>query len=492
MARDIAREPIRHIILSPRVVVAGIVTILLLASGAGVYWQWRFGLPPATDDLPAVHRFTAELTGGLAFDSPDNALHRYRSLFMDTLGTPGARVSMYRPVDGEGNELFRDWIEARLDQSLARIREGEWGDARHEPIIERMRAFRPIFDGIDHAADAEHFRARYSSSGDTFVPSDDDEPMSAIEILITHLSLFRAMSELNVAQMRVSANTGAWDDALQRLRSGLRLAKHSSQDAFLLAALVSSHIELETLEELRLALRETAPPARTLDAMIESIESLDPPPAIADRLPIELLGVISAIRWEWAPDRGDMLSVYYWSERLSTPPPRDSVRDAKRYFTELAAYTSLPRVQRDATIAPDPGAAAYYTWSFDRVRNTHDAQVTARAGTLALLRVLRFERGHGRLPVSLEEAMTPQQATDPVTGVPFTYIAGRDGMRVADPSNDAAVASTFSRNHQNPAVPVGDRWPFTLHAPLEASGYLGNVEFTRRRGEIYMPPNAAP
>jgi hypothetical protein len=492
MARDTVREPIRHIVLSPRVVAVGILTVLLLAAGAGVYWQWRFALPAKTNDLPAIHAFTAEVTDGLAFDSPDNALVRYRALFMGTLGTPGAQVSVHRAVEGVGNDLFRNWVGVRVDQSLARLREGEWGDPRHDPIVQRMTEFRPILDGLDHAADATHFRARYTASGDTFNPSDEDTPLSAIEVLISHLSLARALGELNAAQLRVSANTGAWDDVVQRVRSGVRLSEHSSQEPFLLSLLVAATTEREVLEELRLVLRETSPPPGALDAMIDSIEMLDPPAPIATRLPMELLGLIASIRWEWDMEQGDMFSAYYWSQRLSSPPPRDSVRDARRYCAELAAYSSRSRAQRNASVPPDPGAAAYYMWSSDRVIDARDAQITERAGTLALLRILRFEREHGRLPRTLDEAMTTEQATDPVTGVQFTYLVGRDGMRAADPTNDAAIASAFSRNHQNPTVPVGERWTFTLHAPLEAAAYLKTVELTQRRAEIYIPPNATP
>lgn len=495
MARDTVREPIRHIILSPRVVVVGIVTILLLAAGAGVYWQWRYALPPKTNDLPALHAFTAEITDDLAFDGPDNALVRYRALFMGTLGTPGAQVSVRRVVDGEGNDLFRNWVGARVDQSLARLREGEWGDPRHEQAIERMREFRPILDGLDHAADAEHFRARYTASGDTFNPSDEDKPLSAIEVLISHLSLARALGELNAAQMRVSANSGAWDDVVQRVRSGLRLAEHSSQEPFLLSLLVAATMEREILEELRLVLRETSLPPDALDAMIDSIEMLDPPAPIATRLPLELLGLIGAIRWEWDMEQGDVFSAYYWSQRLSSPPPRDSVRDARRYYAELAAYSSRSRAQRNASVPPDPGAAAYYTWSSDRAIDARDAQITERAGTLALLRILRFEREHGRLPRSLDEAMTTEQATDPVTGQPFVYLVGRDGMREIDPTIDEGAAPLQTRAMGVRPVqvePVGPRWGFTLHAPLEAAAYMRNIEFTQRRGEIYIPPNAVP
>lgn len=490
MARDTIREPIRHIVIAPRVVACGAALILLLASAAGVYWHWRFGLPPRTDDLRAIHAASATITNDLPFDSPDNALHRYRALFIDVLGAPGADI----PFHGSSNEreTLRLWRQAQRNNVFSNLRAGEWGDPRHAPMLSLLPAFRPVLDALDHAAELERFRPRYSSSGDVFNPVKDKGPVSATEVQQSHISAFRFLGLVNAAQMRVSAHSGDWADVEQRVRSGRRLASHLGDEPFLFSLVIGASVDATTLEELRLILGETEPPRSTIDALIDLVATPEPQPMRAARLELEKRRLVGEVRWAFGSDAGDVWTSYFWETRFESESPRRIIRDGNRYIDEMARYMALSRDERDRAAPPDAGAAADYVWPLDRAFASLDQAITQRAGTLALLRILRFEREHGRLPRTLDEAMTTEQATDPVTGKPFVYLIGRDGMREVDPTLDE---TSGVRTHPlAPAVasPVGPRWRFTLHAPLEAAAYMSNVELTRRRGEIYIHPNATP
>lgn len=488
MARNLsAREPIRHRLLSPRAAGSGAALLLLLAVGAGIYWTHRFALPPSEDALPRLHAMSAEATGGLAFDSSDNAVVRYRVAIVDLLGLDSTR-ERWR---GGGNDLYRRWQEARRDDSINRLRLGVWGDPRHVTGLAMLAELRPVLDALDVASDAPHFRPRYSSSGDIFRPSDDGEPVEAVDILLRHLSVFRQFGELNAMRLRAAANTGDWDDAVRAVRTGLRMARHIAEEPFAISMLVGLSIDGITLDELRLTLGEVDMPPQVCDAMVAEIDAagdLAVTPGFAASERMALGGAIRAVLLE--EGGRNPFALRYWEARFGYPPPRDAMRDGARYFEALERFAAMSYAERTAEGPPTPGAAGWFIGAFAQTFQTADVFRTERAATVALLLLERHHRLTGAWPATLEQAMAPERAIEPNSRAPFVYLPGSDGLRpegrgtVGDFTPSArAVAATQAFALFEAPEGVGPRWAFTLLAPAEAV-FVRDPEFTRRRGPI--------
>ncbi len=468
--------------------------VVLVAGGAGGYWQWRYALPPKIDTIGPIHQLTAETTGGLAFDSPDNAVNGYRALFMDLLGLSGAMHDTRTP--DAGNALYAEWWSMRKDLAVDALLKGEWGDPRHAEPMARLARLRPILDALDDAVDAEGFRARYSASGDIYNPSDGREIVEGVDILLPHLSPFRALGELNAAQMRVSAQGGDWADLARRAGAGLRHANHCAAEPFIISAMVGVSLHAQLFQELRFIANELALPPEVCDALIAEIEAAGEPPSLLTSLESDRLCLPSSIRWYYIEESGGgPLWADFWIARFGGPSPRVAMRDGERYYEEMKRYAAMPYAERSSAVPPDPGEAKWFIGSFWRVIDQHDTVRAQRAATIAILRLERFHALNGSWPANLEEAMTREQTLEPVTGAPFIYLLGADGMRPeikgdkaeAYLPSDLALARTKNMAFEKEEELAGPGWPFTLLAPTEAM-FVKDPEFTTRRGVIWEPP----
>lgn len=473
------RDSNLHGLISPRAACWVLGVVLAVSVGLGGWWRWRCALPAKVDALPAFNALAGEASG-ISLDSPDNALPRYRALWMDTLGLPGA---MFDTFDADvGNALYRDWRTAQR-ASYNNLLHGEWGDPRHGQRKAVLAGLRPILDALDSAADAPAFRAPYTSSHDIFNPAAPGEPQGAPEILLPHLSMLRQLGLLNTIQMRASAHAGDWDDVARRVRTGMRTAGHAWSEPVLISALVGVAIEALLLEEVRMTLLEHDVPGAACDALIAEIEGVGEPPSLVAALRGERLAMPAVIRWviEEASGTSGPASVTYWQARFNNPPPRAALRDGQKFYEQFEAYAAMTHAERAGALPPNPGKAAQFVPGARTILTQHDIIVASRAATLTLLRLERFHAAHGRWPASLAEAMPEDQTIEPVTGAPFVYRPGPDAAaNAAPPARERAPG--------DPPPHVGARWPFTLMAPQEATTFLSDPQFTRRRTEIEPDP----
>ncbi len=466
--------------------------VVALAGAGGGAWQWWFGLPPEIDGPATMNRISAERFGDLAYDSPDNAVVHYRTLFVDVLGLPGAPQNWYH--EDAGNSLLRQWQAARRDSRLSNLIMGDWDDPRQDKGKRLLAQLRPILDPLDRAADARGFRPRYSASSDIFNPDDSGGPIGPIDITLSHLGLFRSINELNTIFLRAAANDDDWTGVTRRVRTGMRHARHTACEPFFISTMVAISIEHTTLQELRFTINEHDIPADACDAMIDELERA-PAHDMSYSLETERLAYPSAIRYTYLGESRDFFTPEYWRAVVENPPPRLALRDGRRFHAEMEAYIALPHAQRTSQPIPDAGTAAYFLPAFSRVIDQFETVAAQRAATIVLLRLERFHAMNGRWPATLTEAMTPEQATDPVTGAPFIYLVGSDGLSppIDDENEEAylpsdlALARTRGLTFERTSETVGPGWPFTLLAPAEAM-FVRDPEFTTRRGVIWEPP----
>lgn len=109
-------------------------------------------------------------------------------------------------------------------------------------------------------------------------------------------------------------------------------------------------------------------------------------------------------------------------------PPRAGLRAGAAYYRSILEYERLSPGDRLGVTPPTPQApGADYVANVNRVIAKRDNLLTKRAATLAALRIALFRAEHGRLPSTLDEAMTREQTLDPVSGEPFDYETEADG-----------------------------------------------------------------
>jgi hypothetical protein len=480
-------------VFSARGLMLAALLVVLLAAAGGEVVRWFYGLPPEIDGPAFYNRLTAEASGDLPFDSPDNAVVHYRTLVIDVLGLPGALEWYAARSDDPRKRRWRELWTGRT--TLSNLTLGRWDDPRQADGRAMLADLRPIFEQFDVAADAPWFRPRYSASNDIFNPDDSDGPIGPVEMRVPHMGLLHAIHRLNVAQIRASAHTNDWTDVVRRVRTGLRNTRHLANEPLPWAPRWGAGMDSTTLAEVRHLINEHELPLSVCDGLIREIEEAGPIRDLATALGVERITFTSLVRDEFFEQTGSVVSVSFWRTLLNNPPPRLALRDAEQFFDQMEDYLALPYAQRSSLPIPNLGAAGWFLPSFSRIIDQLDAAVAQRAATLALLRLERFHAMNGRWPATLEEAMTREQTLEPVTGAPFIYLVGSDGLRPVVASDEAApylpsdlaLARTKNMTFEREEELAGPGWPFTLLAPVEAM-FMRDPEFTTRRGVIYRPP----
>jgi hypothetical protein len=479
------RKPRMHGVFSTRSLTATALAVLLIAFAGGGAVQWFYALPPKIDGAAFYNRVTAEATGDLPFDSPHNAVVHYRTLAIDVLGYTGANDWYGAQTD---HPLRRRWRDLWKDRTLLNLTKGDWDDPGLTKSRELLSTLRPVIEALDTAADARAFRPRYSASGDIFNPDDSSDPIGPVEMRLTHIGLFRSLAEFNAVHIRASSHTQDWPDVVRRVRTGLRHTRHLTSEPLPWAAYWGVTMESGTLSEVCHMINEHDLPLGVCDELIAELEEAGPMGSLATTLRVQRSTFPSMVRYIMLEDTGGVGSMYFWTSLMYAPPTRFALRDGDRFFDELEAHLALPYAERSIRPIPNAGAAAYYLPAFGRVIDELDGAAARRAATLALLRLERFHALNGRWPATLGEAMTPEQALEPVTGKPFVYLVGSDGMRPEVKGDDTtpylpsdlALARTRVITFEEEEELAGPRWPFTLLAPTEAM-FVRDSEFTTRR-----------
>ncbi|TVQ32575.1 MAG: hypothetical protein EA376_05370 [Phycisphaeraceae bacterium] len=348
-----------------------------------------------------------------------------------------------------GNQLYDE--VRRLNMAGRHLYFSEWMDPSLAAERERFESVRHLLQRLDEAADAPEFSIRYTS------PADGE---SQHRVLLPGLSHLSSLHLLNIIGLQIAAAEDDWDEVARRFRTAQSMSRHLT---FIPALLTWNHsvaMHWTTHDELMSILMALDVPADACEQMLEALDDL-PRPATPLWMMYEgeRLLTANAIQWIYTPGKRGFM-VYSGLLRLGLNRSIDSLNTgffnrATTPYLERAANLhprmfDTPRrgdTQRavddvyDAVVAHLKGDGSTFdslqTFTTDRVQGDPIAERSARVAIFympsimsahtmqrsmaVMLRLELFHARAGRWPDSLDEAMTPEQATDPVSGLAFRY-----------------------------------------------------------------------
>lgn len=352
---------------------------------------------------------------------------------------------LYQQIFGEWRSLDarkREVDLGRIPTVLYPLLRGEWKEEEaHGAGLEAWDALAPLVEQLEEAARMP--RMMPPEEWVTWVEESPDKFTMTV-------NGFGKVKLLPTIGMRVAAERGDWEAMDRHLETGLLMARQMSALPGSTIMVISPMAYELPLEELRRLIVEHAIPASACNRMVETIETVTYPagswesiiegwristsanlgkyfdssgrmvvwtidqPAWADRDPEwleEALERVSNVRRYWWPRRGAVEASLFeiagdaqemigraphaW-ERVGTPRGRSGQCAMRRSDGFALAFEAAVRV------------------------------IESRRGTLVMLRLERFRAQEGRWPRDLLEAMSQEEATNPVTGELFVYERGSD------------------------------------------------------------------
>ncbi|TVQ32576.1 MAG: hypothetical protein EA376_05375 [Phycisphaeraceae bacterium] len=433
MLRRRPRHPVR----------AALLCILFLAAvWVGWFVSYRISAEPVPE-WDSVERLN-ELVASRQPEE-ENAWPIYKRILIHELGYesfPSMR----------GNDLYDELGTLSSGQNEHFRITGDWNDPMWEEYRARFERLRHLLTLLDEAAAAPGFAYPY---GD--YDSGDESILGPPGILLPELGAFRFLARLNTIGLRAAAAGGDWDEVVQRLRTGLGMARHLTYQATMIEWIVGRGIATELLTELQRALMENdVPSIHCEEALAALSEATWPAIPISNALDGERLFIQSMLQWLYTPGQRGFLHyrsihdlgleraldpldtdlyhqpvfnriVNLHPKMIMTPRREASERIIEEVWVEIDAHLwrerlgldSLNSLILDRTENADvPRFLLEYVarplYNFFLCKTMH------RSASV----MLRLEAHHARTgewPDSLLDAMSPDDATDPVTGLQFRY-----------------------------------------------------------------------
>lgn len=406
--------------------IAIIAFVLIVSVGVGGFVWWRFGVPAAGDTLGPMNRLAEENAGGMAIDSPDNALHHYRAIVLDDLGLAAAEE--YDQPRDSGNRRFAIWRRWHDDDVYGELLWGDGAAFARPEIVADLEELRPILTRLDRAADAGAFRALYTASGDIFKPGPTHDPMGDSGVLVPQVGMYRRLGQLNAVRLRASVVHDDWTGLVRSTRTGLRHARHIAAEPYLMAGITALTCDEMTFDEIAFAALKHELP---LDVCRDLIDELDEagPLTLEDGLKGEVVFLPSVFSYmitsRW--DDGPLWTADFWRSRFDQPPPRVAIHHGMRYLRVLASIATLPWHERTSHTMPPKGAATNFVDMYERALREGDRRRTQRAAVRLLLLLERHHALTGQWPAALEDIMPREETLDPNTLTPFVYALTPEG-----------------------------------------------------------------
>ncbi len=306
------------------------------------------------------------LNGALAASQPSgvNGWDGLRSFLMQS-GVPRGSI----PAADIGDA----WKQVhRMDLHPSELLQNEWDDprlAQHRAALEEALVLLPA---LDEAMSAERFFVPYRWDGKTLTDVPDRRGR-ALSTMQEHFTSFKLLGAINAAAMRRAAELGDWTEAAQRFETGLALAERMSRQLTLMEWIVGLSIEGVSHQEMRSLLNEMDVPDVACVAMLGDLD-------------------LHAAPWL------DMAQVEL-GESIAASALANAGEDA-------AMVAMMRKAQREVMAI---------------VRTTTRRITAEAAATGVMLRLERFHAREGRWPATLVEAMTQEEATDPISERVFEY-----------------------------------------------------------------------
>ena len=242
----------------------------------------------------------------------------------------------------------------------------------------------------------------------------------------------RHIGEINSAAIRLDAAEGRWDRVAERVDFARAVARHALSLPTVSFAQTGLSIERGAISAAAREVRERRPGANEIDAILLAAgEAIDAASLIDAAMHGETLVVLDTVH-------------LLHTQGLSQPgmllaPPFEETR--RRIESHLAATREWARESPALGVArrePKPSSGRRFGRSAIFIEFLEDMHLptfvqsarqraTWRETEMLTLRLERFRAEHRRLPTTLDEAMTPEQTLDPVSGVPFVYELSDDG-----------------------------------------------------------------
>lgn len=387
------------------------------------------GCGPETAEALMAHQRAALPGSELATERLDALLARFE----------GASA-LWRSQKGEDDQL-RERVEM--------IRYGSWPSQEHRLSFEALKLVQPLVEELCATADPAEW----------LWPIEPDEDGSPIA-WTSHLGGVRQLALMLASSMRAAAAREDWPAFERMARTSLSLGALVGRNPTLIGQLVAISIADLTFREIRHCAIEFAVPEDALERLV-SVVCTTPVPTQPPRYwlggerlySIGFLGDFydssgQELTWKF-DDLEGADSVPEWMHFSEDGPPEAlrrvtnvralfrpgrsaAERALNAAFADLIAWAELPPDRRPHS--PPYSALARGHRIFDVFfGGGHHRAVWAASwgesfqrGTVALLRIEQFRAREGRLPQTLTEAMSVDEATDPLTGESFDYALERE------------------------------------------------------------------
>jgi len=391
------------------------------------------------------------------------------------------------------DEEWRESEPSRLSASLLveELSDGNWDDPRLSGPKEALAALAPLLPLANRAAvfidctipdDAE-------ASGPPDFRADDQRLSTVMDVL--------RLGRVCRSALRAALETGEWEQAVRLLRTQLRMARHVANQPLPTAWILGMSIHNQALAEARLAAMEGALPIAAVHELADTIKQA-PFPAELGELALDEWSRTHRELWRWlvtTDDEAKRDEVIGWMtafplgiaaavvdqdvdqaavdrgqrayKGLIELGPDRALRIHSQLTSALRTWWRSPpwrRGELDVSIAPkETGPVAHaFAGGFVRAVQAEALLQSRRAGTLVLLRLAAYKDRHGEWPERLTDAMTEDQAIDPMSGEMFDYQVTPEGespIRLAIPEAASDIITPPGRDKQfdNVRVLTGPR-----------------------------------
>lgn len=423
-------------------IIAAIVAVLLGVS-FWASWPVMTAKPEPSIDFIALQN---ELVAADQLEG-ENGWPALRAIIVDGLGRTGDARKVVGP---------RNAAATTFNRSSA-LQYGEWDETDRTADIAQLETFDDLLDALAIAVQAPRFHAPYVHKGNALTGelNSDHQAMLISTLDISWLGSARLLLSLNTMAMRVSAAQGDWDKFLDHFRTGLALGERVMRQATLIEQLVGIAIIRSAVDEVTLSCHEFDPPPSVIDSAVDVIDGLAWSREESTRrwISAERNWILDVLQWSYS-SRGsgggqlvmpDVLLMIASGPMLPTALPSEHVTQfaglfvegrhranarINAMFDEILERSVMPPDERgdvDDVIEKhaDRGFVGMLlritTPALDRALWLGDTLDSTLQGHRLALLLKRHQLETGEWPDFLDDAVSLEDLTDPISGEPFIY-----------------------------------------------------------------------
>lgn len=391
--------------------------VLALLVGAGwAFIEWRFGMPSETDAVPILLRLQDEATPPGAPE--DDAWPLYRTIITEDLEIPDLHPGWHPRRGGILQRLYDIEMPA-ADMSHINPLGGDWNDPVLAPVRELITDAQRLLARFDEAAarpvcrfpivnEGDPLTGRYNPAVTTPYSKWSFNPLGAP---------MRQMQSIALWSMRDLANRSDWDAVQRRAASLIAFGNHLGMGygGLTLFGIVPQRL---ALREVWLLAHEHRADEATLLDLIAFVESVAPARPLQHVFKERLLAIPSEVAQSLPAF--EITDPETWADAWRQPRPRALARDLARLTRYAAEEIERPRLLRSPAPVSLPAGYGLHAVS-EMMLDSWDTTLMARRAALIGLYIELFERRHGRLPHTLEEALPDMALADLGGGMTLGY-----------------------------------------------------------------------